>query len=90
MHNIPKTFRVDDELYHFQPDPEGHPIEVLASGINPATGAKFPVVWITKHPKARIICISLGHDGSSHENLAFRVMLQNCMAWVGRQEKALQ
>ncbi|MFN7138099.1 MAG: ThuA domain-containing protein [Limisphaerales bacterium] len=89
MHNIPKTFRVDDELYHFEPDPEGSPIEVLASGINPETGAKYPVVWITKHPKARIICITLGHDGSTHDNLAYRVMLQNCMAWVAGHEKVL-
>lgn len=89
MYNIPKKFVVNDELYHFEADPQGSPIEVLASGINPETGKKFPVVWITKHPKAKIICTSLGHDGSTHDNVAFRVMLQNCMAWVGGLEKVL-
>ncbi len=89
MHNIPKSFKVSDELYHFEADPAGSPIEVLATGINPETGSKFPVVWITKHPKAKIICTTLGHDGSTHENVAFRVMLQNCMAWVAGSEKVL-
>jgi putative membrane-bound dehydrogenase-like protein len=84
MHNIPKTFKVTDELYHFQPDPQGTPIKVLAEGKNPETGTTFPVVWIVQHPKARIICITLGHDGGAHDNLAYRVMLQNCMAWAAR------
>lgn len=88
MHNVPKSFTVEDELYHFELDP-GAEIEVLATGINPATGNKFPVVWITKHPKARIVCISLGHDGSTHDNLAYRVMLQNCMAWAARADDVL-
>ncbi len=82
MQNIPRSFKVKDELYHFLPDPEGTPIEVLATGKNPATGASYPVVWIVKHPKARIFCTSLGHDGDTHENIAFRVMLQNGMAWA--------
>ena len=84
MINIPKGFKVSDELYHFEPDPQGPTIHVLATGKNPATGATFPVVWTVDHPKARIVCITLGHDRSAHENVAFRVMLQNAMAWVAR------
>ena len=82
MENIPRSFTVTDELYHFEPDPKGPPIQVLATGKNPATGVTYPVVWIVKHPKAKIVCITLGHDQGAHDNLAYKVMLQNCMAWV--------
>lgn len=86
MENIPKSFKVQDELYHFKPDPKGNPIEVLATATNTATGSSFPAVWIVKHPKTRIVCITLGHDMSTHDNVAYKVMLQNAMAWVAHRK----
>jgi putative heme-binding domain-containing protein len=82
MRGVPGTFRVSDELYHFQADPAGTPIEVLATGKNLMTGKSYPVVWITKHPKARVANITLGHDGMSHDHIAYKKLLVNAVAWA--------
>src|SRR6266536_3028235 len=39
MAGVAKTFKITDELYHFEPDKEGKPILVLAYGNNLATGS---------------------------------------------------
>src|SRR6266446_354383 len=77
MAGVPKTFKITDELYHYQKDEQGAPIQVLASGRNLATGKTYPVVWVTKHPKARVVCITLGHDGAAHESDSYKTILQN-------------
>jgi putative membrane-bound dehydrogenase-like protein len=82
MSGVPKTFKITDELYHFQRDEQGAAMEVLASGRNLATGKSYPAVWITKHPKARIVCITLGHDGAAHESDAYKTILQNALKWA--------
>jgi putative membrane-bound dehydrogenase-like protein len=79
---LPATFRITDELYNFIRDPQGAEMEVLATGKSPTSGKTFPVVWITKHPKARIVCITLGHDGRAHDLPAFKQLLQNATAWA--------
>src|SRR5206468_532107 len=63
MAGVPGRFKIADELYHFQPDGQGSDLQVLATGKSPITGKRFPVVWTVKHPKARIVCVTLGHDG---------------------------
>jgi putative membrane-bound dehydrogenase-like protein len=80
---VPKTFRLKDELYHFEVDPKAAPMRVLAEGRNLATGKTYPVLWIVEHPKARIVCCTLGHDGASHELDAFKTILQNSVRWAG-------
>ncbi|HKQ39499.1 MAG TPA: PVC-type heme-binding CxxCH protein [Verrucomicrobiae bacterium] len=85
MQGVPATFKITDELYHHEKDPQGSPIEVLATGTSPVTGKTFPVAWITQHPKARIVCLTLGHDGKAHEHPAYKTILQNSIAWVARQ-----
>jgi len=82
MAGVPKTFKISDELYHFQRDEQGAAIQVLATGKNLATGKTYPVVWVTKHPKARIVCITLGHDGAAHESDAYKTILQNASKWA--------
>jgi len=82
MTGVPATFKISDELYHVQRDEQGPPIQVLATGKSPITGKTFPVVWIVKHPKARIVCVTLGHDGKAHELPAFQAILQNSVAWA--------
>jgi putative membrane-bound dehydrogenase-like protein len=84
MAGVPATFKITDELYHHEKDKDGSPIQVLATGTNPVTGKTFPVAWITEHPKARIVCLTLGHDGKAHEHPAFKTLLQNSLAWVAR------
>ncbi|MDB6028383.1 MAG: hypothetical protein JWM68_4606 [Verrucomicrobiales bacterium] len=80
--DLPTSFRVTDELYHFEPDPQGTPINVLATAKNLKTGEKFPAIWVVKHPKAHIVCITLGHDGATHENPAFHTLLKNSILWA--------
>jgi putative membrane-bound dehydrogenase-like protein len=82
MAGVPKKFRVKDELYQFQKDPEGPEIAVLARGTSLQTGKEYPVVWTVKHPKGRIVCITLGHDGAAHDLDAYKKLLQNAASWV--------
>jgi uncharacterized protein len=82
MEGVPKRFRIQDELYWFEADPEGHPIEVLATAHSEQKGEAYPVVFIVRHPHARIVGITLGHDGAAHEHPAYVRLLQNSLHWV--------
>jgi putative heme-binding domain-containing protein len=82
MAGVPASFKISDELYRFEPDPEGTPIHVLATALEEKAGKTYPVVWIVKHPKAKIACITLGHDGGAHEHPAFQRLLQNGLKWA--------
>jgi uncharacterized protein len=84
MAGVPTTFKITDELYHDQRDPQGTPIQVLATGTSPTTGKTFPVAWITKYPKGRIVCLTLGHDGKAHEHPAYKTILKNSLAWAAQ------
>ena len=84
MAGLPKTFKITDELYHHQLDPKGTDIEVLATGFEKSTGKTFPVVWISKQPKSRVVCITLGHDGKAHELPEFQTLLKNSFNWVAK------
>jgi putative heme-binding domain-containing protein len=88
MAGVPKTFRITDELYHAKIDPAGTPVEVLATGKNLATGETYPLVWVVKHPKARIVCCTLGHDSKAHDLDAYKAILRNSAAWVSSREVA--
>jgi type 1 glutamine amidotransferase len=86
---VPASFEVVDELYHVNPDPAQLPagtasIDVLAETSPSAKYMKaHPAVWITQHPKARIVAITLGHDERVHDLQAFKTLLVNAVNWVG-------
>jgi len=80
MKGVPKTFRVVDELYRWEKDPDAT-IEVLAMSKSLKTGDEFPSVWIVKHPKAKIIGNTLGHDERAHDNPAYIKILENSLNW---------
>ncbi|HXT42341.1 MAG TPA: ThuA domain-containing protein [Candidatus Angelobacter sp.] len=82
MNSVPDSFKISDELYHFEPDKAGTPIEVLATAKNLVTGRTYPSVWIVKHPRARIVCIALGHDGGAHDLDAYKTILRNALKWA--------
>jgi type 1 glutamine amidotransferase len=89
MQGVPATFTVEDELYHENAEPastEGaSAIEVLAETQPSARYMKtHPSVWITSHPKARIVGIALGHDRRVHDLPAFKTLLTNAVKWVAR------
>jgi uncharacterized protein len=81
--DVPESFRITDELYYFNPDPSGTPVEVLAQTSTAAgTKKEHPSVWIVKHPKARIAGIALGHDARAHDLPAFKALFQNAVKWT--------
>ena len=82
MAGLPARFKITDELYNFTPDPEGAPIEVLAQTTSPKTGKTFPQVWIVKHPKSRVVCITLGHDGRAHDLPEYQTLIKNAFRWA--------
>jgi type 1 glutamine amidotransferase len=81
---VTKSFRITDELYYFKPDPAGTPIEVLATATS-TTGKQpgtYPQVFIVKHPKARIVGLTLGHDARAHDLPEFQTLLRNAVQWA--------
>ncbi len=82
LKDVPATFKITDELYWFEPDASGAPIEILATAYSKQKSATYPSIWIVKHPKTRIVGIALGHDGRAHELPAFKALLQNAVQWV--------
>jgi type 1 glutamine amidotransferase len=90
MKGVPASFTVEDELYYLNAEadkvpPGTSPIEVLAET---SPSVKFmkshPAVWVTSHPTARIVGITLGHDQRVHDLDAFKTLLVNAVKWAGR------
>lgn len=86
MAGVPDSFTVEDELYYVNAEgaPEGTaPIEVLAETSNSDKYQKpHPSVWITKHPKAKIVGIALGHDARTHDLKPYQQLLINAAKWT--------
>jgi putative membrane-bound dehydrogenase-like protein len=86
MKDVPASFTVEDELYYVNAEgtPEGTaPIEVLAETSNSDKYQKpHPSVWITQHPKARIVGIALGHDARTHDLKPYQQLLINAAKWT--------
>jgi len=79
---LASTFEITDELYRAAPIDGAGPIEVLAAGYSPTTGARYPVVWTVSLDAARVVVITLGHDGRAHELPAFARLLSQAVAWL--------
>lgn len=88
MAGVPGSFTVEDELYYVNAEPDKIPvgtaeIEVLAET---SPSDKFqkphPSVWVTKHPKAKVVGIALGHDARTHDHEAFKKLLVNSAKWT--------
>ena len=82
MKDVPASFRLVDELYYLEPDAKGTPIESLAEAHSSAKNKTYPIVHVVKHPKARIVVITLGHDARAHDLDAYKNLLKNSIAWV--------
>lgn len=82
MKGVPSRFRITDELYRWIKDPEAVDVEVLAIGKGLESGEEFPVVWTVKHPKAKIVGNTLGHDERAHDLKAYQTILKNTIKWV--------
>ncbi|MCX6952020.1 MAG: ThuA domain-containing protein [Verrucomicrobia bacterium] len=88
LQGVPATFEVEDELYYINAEPDKipagtSPIEVLAE-TSPSVKYKapHPVVWVTKHPTARIVGLTIGHDERVHGLDPFKTLLVNSVKWA--------
>jgi type 1 glutamine amidotransferase len=79
---VPASFEITDELYNYNADPAGTPIEVLVEATSPNTGKTFPQVFVVKHPKAKIVGLTLGHDERAHDLPAYQTLLKNAVIWA--------
>ncbi|MFO1512892.1 MAG: PVC-type heme-binding CxxCH protein [Verrucomicrobiota bacterium] len=86
MKNVPAKFNIKDELYWFEPDPQGTPIKILATAHSPSKDKDFPQVFTVAYPKAHIVGITLGHDGDAHNLPAYIQLLRNAVFWTAGKE----
>lgn len=84
MKGVPSKFRIVDELYRWEKDPEAE-IEVLAVGRGLKSGEEYPAVWIVKHPTAKIVGNTLGHDERAHDLKAYQTILGNSSEWLAKE-----
>jgi putative heme-binding domain-containing protein len=88
MKGVPASFDVIDELYYMNAEPDKipsgtAPIDVLAeSSPSQRFQRPHPVAWTTKHERARIVGITLGHDERVHDHPAFKTLLTNAVKWA--------
>jgi putative membrane-bound dehydrogenase-like protein len=82
MRNVPAKFTIKDELYWFEPDQQGTPIKVLATAHSKQKDQAYPQVFIVQHAKARVVGLTLGHDGDAHNHPAYIQLLRNAVLWV--------
>ncbi|MFN0079332.1 MAG: PVC-type heme-binding CxxCH protein [Prosthecobacter sp.] len=87
MQGVPPSFTVEDELYYVNAEPDKTPpgtakITVLAeTSPSDKFKASHPSVWITEHPKAKIVGIALGHDARVHDLKPYQQLLINASKW---------
>ncbi|GEP44017.1 hypothetical protein BGE01nite_33080 [Brevifollis gellanilyticus] len=88
MAGVPASFNVEDELYYMNAEPANIPpgtakITVLAE-TSPSDKYKagHPSVWITEHPKAKIVGMALGHDARTHDLQPYKTLLTNAVKWA--------
>jgi len=87
MQGVPASFTVEDELYYVNAEPDKTPpgtakITVLAeTSPSDKYKAPHPSVWITEHPKAKIVGLALGHDARVHDLKPYQQILINAAKW---------
>ncbi|MDG2256174.1 MAG: ThuA domain-containing protein [Opitutaceae bacterium] len=86
MKGVSANFDVVDELYNMNVGgaPEGaNKIKpLLETSVSAKSGEKHAAVWITEHPKARIVGFTLGHDERVHDHPDYQKILVNAAKWV--------
>ncbi|MBL8861239.1 MAG: ThuA domain-containing protein [Planctomycetes bacterium] len=80
--SVPATFRIEDELYRFEPAPDARGVTTLARGRSLSSGAEYPVLWTLARGRGKVVGFTLGHDGRAHEHGAFRAILQNSVRYL--------
>lgn len=79
MAEVPAKFTIKDESYQHNFN-EGADYTILA---NNGKGAKpHASVWVVNDAKARVVCMTLGHDDKAHSNPNYQKILVNAVKWV--------
>jgi putative membrane-bound dehydrogenase-like protein len=92
MRGVPASFTVEDELYYINAEPakipvNTAPITVLAqSSPSKKFRAAHPIVWITQHPKSRIVGFTIGHDERAHDLIPYKTLLTNAVQWASERK----
>lgn len=79
---VSANFKITDELYYYLPAEGAAPIEVLATATSTQKPGTYPQVFIVKHPKARIVGLTLGHDAKAHDLPDYQKLLKNAVIWA--------
>ncbi len=82
LKGVPASFKITDELYYYTADPAGSPIEVLATATSTLKPGTYPQVFTVKHPKSKIVGLTLGHDARAHDLPEYKTLLLNAVKWV--------
>ena len=77
-----RSFNIKDELYRMNVDSVGAGIEVLATATVPNTTTTYPLLWITRSQKGRIVGFTLGHDAEAHDKPVYQELLRNAIRWA--------
>jgi type 1 glutamine amidotransferase len=78
-----KSFTFHDESYHIELKPTSGADILAENSPDKVTKRTHPSVWIMPDAKARIVCISLGHDAPAHSNPDYQRLLVNAVDWAG-------
>jgi putative membrane-bound dehydrogenase-like protein len=90
LQGVPASFPVEDELYYINAEPRDTPPGTAAITVLAETSPSLkyqvphPVVWITAHPTARVVGLTIGHDQRVHDLEAFQRLLINAVTWASR------
>ena len=86
MKGVSAEFGFADELYMMNaggPPDGASKIKILAeTSVSVKSGERHAAVWITEHPKARIVGYTLGHDERAHDHPDYIKILINATQWV--------
>ena len=86
LRGVPAKFTFKDELYWFEPDPQGAPVKVLATAQSKQKNKAYPQVFTVEQAKGRVVGLTLGHDGDAHNHAAYIQLLRNAVLWTADKE----
>ena len=86
MKGVSASFDVVDELYNMNvggaPEGANKITPLLETSVSAKSGERHAAVWVTDHPKARIVGFTLGHDERVHDHPDYQRILINAVKWI--------